>query len=80
MPSETIRFESVTWPVAKTVPCRGGCGRKLRRSTTLAQTINPWNKNAEGQPKSQQEILAELRAEAEAWHPRNDVCTHCDGA
>jgi len=73
----TYRFKEITLPVTKTVPCRAGCGKKVRRSTTLSQTVNPWNKDADGNPKSAEQIRAELKAEAERWHPVNDIHPGC---
>lgn len=69
-----VDFEQVRWPVTKSVTCsRCGRGRKMRRSTTFMQTINPWNTIKEGpragQVKLRADILRELRAEAEAWQP-----------
>lgn len=74
----TYTFERVTRPVTKTVPCRD-CGKKLKRSTTLEQTISPFNKNGDGTAKTRDQIAAELREEAATWHPRNDICPTCDG-
>lgn len=73
----TYRFQEIKHPVTKSVPCRAGCGKTVRRSTTLSQTVNPFNKNADGQPKTEQEIRAELKAEAEAWQPTNDIHAEC---
>lgn len=73
----TYTFERVTRPVSKTVPCRG-CGKKLKRSTTLGQTINPFNRNEDGTVKTYDQIVAELREQAATWHPRNDICPTCD--
>ena len=72
----TYRFDEVTRPVTKRVPCRV-CSRTLTRSTTLSQTISPFNRGADGQPKTREQIRAELKAEAETWHPRNDIHADC---
>lgn len=72
----TYRFEEVTHPVTKRVPCRV-CRKPLGRSTILSQTINPFNKNADGTQKTRNQIRAELRAEAETWHPTNDIHRGC---
>ena len=72
----THRFEEITHPVTKKVPCRV-CGKTLSRSTTLSQTISPFNKNAAGEPKTRQEIRAELKAKAETWQPVNDIHPKC---
>ena len=71
------RFEEVRHRVSKIVPCRG-CGKKLKRSTTLSQTLNPFNKTKGGVVKSEAMIRDELRAEAKTWHPVNDVCPECE--
>ena len=75
----TYIYERVTRPVTKTVPCRG-CGKKLKRSTTLGQTISPFNRGEGGTPKTYEQIVAELREEAATWHPYNDICATCDAA
>ena len=75
----TITYGRVEWGVSKTVPCRV-CGKKLQRSTTLGQTISPFNKNADGRMKTRYEILAELKEQAKTWHPTNDVHARCVAA
>lgn len=72
----TYRFKEIKHPVTKSVPCRA-CGKKLSRSTTLSQTVSPFNKDADGQPKTEQQIRVELKAEAKAWQPRNDIDAQC---
>lgn len=73
----TYIFERVTRHVTKSVPCRG-CSRALRRSTTLGQTINPFNKTADGAMKTREQITAELDDEANGWYPLNDICRTCE--
>lgn len=75
----TYRFEEVTYPVKRRVPCAGGCGKKLTRQTTLSQTINPFNKNPDGSIKTRADIWQALRAEAETWQPsaRSATCAAC---
>lgn len=72
----TYKFEEVTHPVTKRVPCRV-CGVKLGRSTILSQTINPFNKNADGTQKTREQIRVELKKKAERWHPSNDIHRAC---
>jgi len=69
-------FEEVTRKVTKRVPCRV-CGAKMTRSETLSQTINPFNKNPDGTPKTREQIMADLKAKAERWHPWNDIHEKC---
>ncbi len=71
-------FEEVTRHVTKRVPCRV-CRKPLGRSAILSQTINPFNLDADGQPKTRDQIRAELKAKAERWHPANDICRGCIG-
>lgn len=73
---QTITFEEVTRRAAKNLPCPD-CGKKVRRQTTFMQTINPWNKNAAGEPKTRQEIQDELKADAAAWVQEPVRCTAC---
>jgi hypothetical protein len=72
----TYRFDEVTYPVTKKVPCRA-CGKTLTRSTTLIQTVNPFNKNPDGTMKTEEQIWTELRAQAQAWTPSNDIHSAC---
>ena len=80
MYTETVRFERVPLTFSKTVKC-AGCGKRLRRRRTFEQTLNPWNKNAQGQPRTRQEILAGLRDKAAEWQQQPETCGAClDGA
>jgi transcriptional regulator NrdR family protein len=69
-------FEEITRKVTRRVPCRV-CGVKLTRSETLSQTVNPFNKDDDGNPKTEQQIVAELKTQAETWHPWNDIHEKC---
>jgi hypothetical protein len=60
----------------KNLPCPE-CGKKLRRTRTFVQTESPFNKNAQGQPASRDEIRAKLRAEADAWKAQPETCNSC---
>ncbi|TDR82163.1 hypothetical protein [Paludibacterium purpuratum] len=42
-------------------------GKRRSQTKTFFQTLNPFNRNADGQPKTRDEIYVELRAESEAW-------------
>ena len=59
------KFESVKLQTRKSGKCV--CGKRVTRSVTLEQTINPFNKNAKGDLKSYHEIWTELEAEAKEW-------------
>lgn len=72
----TYRFQPVQRRAVKNLPCPD-CGKKVKRQTTFEQTINPFNKNAEGEPKSWQEIQAELKVQADAWRVEPVQCKAC---
>lgn len=38
-----------------------------RQQKTFTATVNPWNKNADGSAKSEQQVRDDLRTEAAAW-------------
>ena len=73
----TYRFQEVTRTKKMRIDCAGGCGKKLNRQRTFMQTINPFNKNADGSVKTFTDIWRELGVEAEQWKPVA-VCRTCD--
>jgi hypothetical protein len=62
----TYRFREIKHQASKNLPCPG-CGKKLRRQRTFGQTLNPFNKNADGRVKTELEIVRELNATAAQW-------------
>jgi hypothetical protein len=67
-------FENVTFRAEKSLACPL-CGRKVRRARTFGATINPWNVNADGEPRRRDEIRALLRENAAAWQAEPVVCS-----
>jgi hypothetical protein len=57
----TYRFREIKHQASKNLPCPG-CGKKVRRQRTFGQTLNPFNKNADGKVKTELEIVRELNA------------------
>lgn len=76
MSSYTVRFQEVRRTASRTVACIG-CGKKLKRQRTFEQTINPFNRNGDGEVKSYAEIWKELGEECDAWQPHPQTCTAC---
>lgn len=74
-----ITFEVVKIRGEKNLPCPK-CGRKVKRSATFEQTMNPWNVKADGTPKTRLDIFAELKAEREAWEAQPVLCSRCKEA
>jgi len=68
-------FEEVKFSAAKSVKCK--CGKRVSRSKTFTQTINPFNKRADGQVKSRSDIFPELKADAEKWKAEPELCAAC---
>lgn len=77
---QTITFNEVAIYGQKSVKCAAGCKRTLRRSRKFWQTLNPFNKNAAGEPKTRGEIQDELIAQRGAWLIEPEVCSHCGTA
>ena len=72
----TYRFQDVSHTERRRIPCGGGCGKKLTRSRTFTNTINPFNKNADGEVKKYSEVYADVKAEGEKWEPTG-MCPAC---
>ncbi|HUZ54440.1 MAG TPA: hypothetical protein VMU94_18190 [Streptosporangiaceae bacterium] len=77
MYTETIRFEEVKRQFIKNLPCPG-CGRKVRRQRTFCQTLNPWNKRADGMVKSRLDIWDGLAERGMAWQSEAVRCARCE--
>lgn len=60
------RYEVVKQRATKYLPCPV-CGRKVRRERTFEGTINPFNKNAQGQVCTCAEVREKLQVRARAW-------------
>lgn len=73
----TYRFAEVPVYAEKSVPCTV-CGKKVRRQKKFAQTLNPFNKDAQGRPKTSGQIRVELRAEADAWKAEPETHPKCE--
>lgn len=60
-----INFDEVSIKATKT--WTDADGKRRQKTRKFYQTINPFNKNAAGLPKSRVEIRAEILAERDAW-------------
>jgi hypothetical protein len=61
-----ITFQPVKLTVSKSGICPV-CGKRATRTRTESQTINPWNRNADGTLKTENEIRLELHHEIDVW-------------
>ena len=73
-----ITFNVIREKAKKSGKCRE-CGKRCSRSETFEQTVNPWNKKKNGQPKSADEIRAELRVTVRTWLGEAIICASCEG-
>lgn len=74
----TYRFEEIKLSGSKKVPC-GQCGKKVSRTRTFEQTINPLNKNDDGTAKTARQVAASVREELRAWQAKQEgeLCASC---
>lgn len=61
-----VVFELVKLYATKSGRCPK-CGKRAIRTTTFSQTLNPFNKNTEGRPKTRKEIWEDLENERNTW-------------
>lgn len=69
-------YEVVKLSTSRSFKACRACGRPGKRQRTFRQTINPFNKNAAGQPKTWNEIWQELQCQAATWRP--DIHAQCE--
>ncbi len=46
-------------------------GKKRQQTKKFFQTISPFNKNADGSPKTREQILIQIKAERDAWEAQH---------
>ena len=70
-------FDEVKQQGTKIVKC-SGCGKRLKRSTTVWQTLNPYNRLPNGQVKTAGDIRKELLSEIAEWRRQPEKCRNCE--
>lgn len=70
-------FDRVTLSSSKEGTCPT-CGKKAKRSKTVGQTVNPFNKLPDGSIKSPQDIKRELRTMLKAWREEPVYHARCE--
>lgn len=53
------------------------CGKDVRRQKTFVQTASPFNAHPDGRPKTEQEVYEAVRAQADAWQPKDFTHKTC---
>lgn len=61
-------YDSINHRAYKRFTCQV-CHKPGRRAKVFSQTVNPFNKNADGTVKTVQQIVIELENEAARWQP-----------
>jgi len=77
MVTRTTVFDVVkrTHPLTYTY---AGCGNKRRKSISVENTINPFNTNKEGFPKTREEVTQDVSTKLkEKVENFNNLCTKC---
>lgn len=72
-------FDEVSIRVQRSFRCTD-CGKRRTRSRKLWQTVNPFNRTADGTVKTRGQIHKELCTEAEAWQPTACGCSPTEPA
>lgn len=71
-----IQYEKISLIATKRVKCEK-CGKRLKRRTTLYQTVSPHNKTISGNVKTRDNIKQELARIAEMWKKKQETCRDC---
>lgn len=72
-----ISFQQVKLSGSKSGTCPT-CGKKVTRRKTVTQTVNPFNRNADGVPKTQEEVQASVREALKAWKEQPAYHAKCE--
>ena len=73
----TVNFQEISTTARSTGKC-SVCGKRTTRSRRFWQTVNPFNRNADGTIRTPDDIRQSLSAEVAAWTPDHDH-TACIG-
>lgn len=68
------RFTPVGLGGKKSYKC--ACGKRVVRQRWFEQTLNPYNRNADGSVKTQGQIMAECSTAFIAWQKKPEPCAH----
>ncbi len=69
----TINFREVSLRAEKSGKCIT-CGKRRKRVRKFCQTINPFNKNADGTVKNRFDIRTELQTQVDKWRKEPINC------
>jgi hypothetical protein len=72
-----INFDEVKLYSKKSCKCKV-CGKRLTRQKTFWQTLSPFNRNADGVPRTRKEIMDILKVEIGVWRADVEICSKCE--
>jgi len=75
--TSTIHFEQLQRWTTRSGRCTN-CQKHRKRSTRIWATLNPFNVNSRGVPKSREEVIADLDRQLKEWHAKPFVCATCE--
>lgn len=70
-------FNAVVSSQVRSGKC-AGCGKPTRRNVKVEHTVNPFNKTADGRPKTREEVAADVRAELKQRCSEPLKCSQCE--
>lgn len=74
-----VNFQEVSITAEKQGKC-SCCNKSCKVKKKFYQTLNPFNRNADGAVKSTQEIISEISAERESWMRQPPMHKKCESA
>lgn len=73
----TIRFDEVKATRERTFEC-AGCGKRIKRQKTDWATINPWNVDENGNPKTYEQVRKDVSRKLDKWEAEPKYCSSCN--
>lgn len=73
----TYLFREIALYPRKTGKC-SVCGKPAKRSTKIYETVSPFNRNANGEISSVEEIRASVREKCQAWQDAPIMHAKCE--
>lgn len=72
-----VDFNKVERRVSVSFKC-AGCGKRRARSTTIWNTVNPFNKAPNGLPKTQEQVRDDVDRQVDEWKACTKLCARCE--
>ena len=73
----TYVYEQVSLRPEKSGPC-AVCGKPAKRSTTISNTINPFNRNEDGTVRTRAEVAENVLRLAKEWQAEPVMHAKCE--